>query len=72
MKRTRESVYFDIIAHPEKHRHRNMHELNQCCFVEGAIHIDLVDAHGKYAPQGTNGGVACDVQRGPCSCGASH
>lgn len=70
--RTRESILADIKAHPEKHKHVDMNALDRCCFVGGALHISLIDAHGHYAPQGRNGGQSCDVQRGPCSCGAWH
>ena len=71
-KRTRESVLADIKAHPENHKHVDMAALDRCCFVGGALHISLIDAHGRYAPQGRNGGQTCDVRQGPCSCGAWH
>lgn len=30
------------------------------------------DQYERDAPMGRNGGVACDVRRGPCACGAWH
>lgn len=61
----------DIKEHPECHRH-DFDALAQCSMVNGALDIVLVDAHARYARVGTNGGRACDVTSGHCSCGASH
>jgi len=61
----------DIKNHPEKHKH-DFNGLQQCCFVNGAMDLGLMDAHGEHASLGTNGGQSCDVRSGPCSCGAWH
>ena len=61
----------DIKEHPEKHEH-DFEGLTQCCFINGAINMSVMDAHAKYASVGMNGGVRCDVTSGPCSCGAWH
>lgn len=61
----------DIKEHPKNHRH-TFNALQQCCMVDGVMHLDLIDAHGKYVDLGTNGGVKCDVTTGPCACGAWH
>jgi len=59
-----------IKAHPELHRHGDLNGLHACAMVDGALDLAIIDAHeGVY---GYNGGVACDVRRGPCSCGAFH
>ena len=70
--RTHRSVLADIKANPSRHKHADMNALNRCCFIGGALDMSLVDAHRRYAAQGRNGGQACDVGRGPCSCGAWH
>lgn len=67
----REAKIHDIKNHPEKHRH-DFNGLQQCCFINGAIDLGVMDAHETYASQGTNGGRSCDVRSGPCSCGAWH
>lgn len=68
---TREEKLRDIKEHPERHRH-DYEGLNACCFHNGALDLGLIDAHSQYARLGTNGGRACDVTSGPCSCGAWH
>ncbi len=70
---TNKELLQDIKDHPENHRHKNLDELQNCCTDNnGVVHIHLIDAHSRFAPQGINGGVACDVSEGPCSCGAWH
>jgi hypothetical protein len=46
----------DIKSHPENHRH-TFDALTSCCMVDGAVDLELMDAHSKYAPVGINGGV---------------
>lgn len=62
----------DIKNHPEQHKHRDIQELAACCAEEGALNLAVMEAHQRYAPHGTNGGVRCDVDEGPCSCGGWH
>lgn len=64
---THEERIRDVRAHPERHRHRDMNDLTACCMVDGAISIAILEAH-----EGTQGGRRCDVQTGPCACGAWH
>lgn len=61
----------DIKEHPERHRH-TFEGLQQCCFVNGALDMRVMDAHSEYVSMGTNGGQRCDVTSGPCACGAWH
>lgn len=68
--RTYDTVLADIHAHPEHHRH-SYDDLVRCCFVNGAIDLSLVEAHSGTVGR-TNGGVRCDVELGPCACGAWH
>jgi len=64
----------DIKEHPDKHRHRDFAELTRCCsvVVDGVIGLDLVLMDAHEGLMGRNGGRGCDVERGPCSCGAWH
>lgn len=60
----------DIKQNPDKHKHYDMNGLISCSIVDGAISTAIMAAHeGLF---GYNGGVPCDVQSGPCSCGAWH
>jgi hypothetical protein len=68
---TREAKIQDIKNNPDKHKH-DFAGLQRCCFINGAIDLGVMDAHGQYASMGTNGGQSCDVRSGPCSCGAWH
>jgi hypothetical protein len=68
---THEEKLQDIKEHPEKHHH-TFEALQACCIVDGALSLALLDAHGKYAALGFNGGQRCDVVSGPCACGAWH
>ena len=61
----------DLVDRPERHAH-DIDGLAACCTIGGAIDLALMDAHSRLAPLGRNGGVACDVTRGPCACGAWH
>ncbi len=61
----------DIKDNPDKHRHE-FNALHACCMIDGALDLMLMEAHQKYAALGYNGGRACDVRSGPCSCGAWH
>lgn len=70
--RKREDVLRDIQENPLDHAHVDPSSLNACCFVDKALDLGLIDAHSEYAPLNYNGGVACDVLSGPCSCGAWH
>jgi hypothetical protein len=65
---TRKERLEDIRNHPEKHKH-SFEVLMDCCFVDGAIDSEIMDAHPAL---GRNGGQKCDVTSGPCSCGAWH
>lgn len=71
-RRTYESALQDIKDYPERHKHRDINDLTRCCFIDGALSFSLMEAHETYAPHGYNGGRACDVREGPCSCGAWH
>lgn len=68
---TRDEKIQDIKSNPKNHRH-SFEELQQCCFVEGAVDLLVLDAHERYAALGYNGGRPCDTTSGPCSCGAWH
>lgn len=59
-----------IKENPHLHKHGNLNGLNACATIDGALDLGIIDAHGGV--YGYNGGVACDVSRGPCSCGAFH
>lgn len=61
----------DISDNPNSHYHV-LADLIDCCKINGAVDIELMDAHSKYVDLGTNGGTQCDVISGPCSCGAWH
>ena len=71
MPRTREEVLEDIKQHPERHRH-DLNGLTACYMIGGAVDISLMDVHSQYVDLGTNGGIRCDVVKGPCACGAWH
>lgn len=63
----------DIKNDPAAHQHDDMSALIQCCRqTNGVVDFNLLQAHQLYAPLGQNGGVNCDVRKGPCSCGAWH
>ena len=62
----------DLMAHPERHHHETLFDIRDCCTIDGNVDLQLFDQHSQYANMGTNGGVQCDVRRGPCSCGAWH
>lgn len=66
-----EQLVQQIKLYPEKHKH-DMNELIACCMVDGAVDLSLMEAHQKYVNLGTNGGVKCDVVKGPCACGGWH
>lgn len=61
----------DIKDHPESHRH-TFEELRSCCFVDGILDLQIMDAHEEFASVGKNAGLRCDVTSGPCSCGGWH
>ncbi len=69
--RTATEIVEDIKAHPDQHKHTN-YELFQCCFIDGALDLSVMDAHSQFVDLGSNGGIKCDVVSGPCSCGAWH
>lgn len=60
----------DIKDHPERHRH-SFGALQACCFVDGALDMRLMDAHSGAIGR-VNGSIRCDVNDGPCACGAWH
>ncbi len=64
----RDEILKEIEEHPERHKH-SYEALQRCCFINGALDIALIQAH-----EGLTGwnGSACDVNSGPCSCGAWH
>lgn len=70
--RTYESVLAELKEFPERHQHTNMNDLRDCCFLDGAVDLTLIDLHSHYVDMGSNGGRRCDVREGPCSCGTSH
>ncbi len=78
---TKESEYErrlrDIKENPENHVHTDLNDLHRCCMVatgdgKQALDMSLLQAHSDYGAVGYNGGTACDVLDGPCSCGAWH
>ena len=66
---THDEKLADIRQNPDKHRH-DFDDLRACCMVNGALSLDLIDAHSGLL--GSNGGVLCDTLEGPCACGAWH
>lgn len=66
---TRQEKAKHIREHPDQHMHRDMYTLSSCCMIDGALDLALMEMHPA---QGYNGGQKCDVQEGPCSCGAWH
>lgn len=56
----------DLAEAPQDHRH-TWEELQRCCTVEGALSMQLIDAH-----TGFGNGPQCDVIQGKCGCGALH
>lgn len=60
----------DIKKNPNNHMH-TFDELTLCCMVDGAFDCMLMEAHSDIGI-GDNGGVRCDVVKGPCACGAWH
>jgi len=63
----------DIRNQPEKHKHETYHALANCCIdPNGCLDLYLHELHAKVAPLGYNGGRACDVRKGICSCGTWH
>lgn len=61
----------NILNNPLDHKH-SYKELIHCCMVDGAVDIELIEAHSIGLDMGSNGGVRCDVTSGPCCCGAWH
>jgi hypothetical protein len=59
-----------IRLHPEEHWHYDTAALSDCCIVDGAVDLTLVDAHSRLAP--IPGSTGCDVLAGACSCGRIH
>lgn len=68
---TREELYKQIKDHPELHRHKTFNDLQRCCFIDGAIDAYALELHEQISNR-RNGGRLCDVEEGPCSCGAWH
>lgn len=68
--KTPRDILEEIKARPELHRHLDLNDLTRCCMIEGAIDLRLMEAHEGLL--GTNGSRGCDVQSGPCACGAWH
>jgi hypothetical protein len=62
----------DIVMNPANHAHEGLFEIQQCSMIDEAVDPRLFEAHAELAPVGQNGGRACDVKTGPCSCGAWH
>jgi hypothetical protein len=67
----REEKIQEIKEHPEKHKH-TFDGLQACSMIGGSLDLLVIEAHQKYAPIGTNGGVRCDTTSGACACGAWH
>ncbi len=66
----RQQIFEDIKKTPSNHKHHDANGLIACATINGAVDISIMQAHeGLY---GYNGGAACDVSTGPCSCGAWH
>jgi hypothetical protein len=61
----------DIEDNPDNHKH-TFDDLQLCCTHAGYIDLSVMDAHRKYVNLGSNGGVSCDVIKGPCACGGWH
>lgn len=68
---TRQEKIDHIKNNPHLHEH-DFNGLQRCCFINGAVDLGVMDAHSQYVNMGTNGGMRCDVRRGPCACGAWH
>jgi hypothetical protein len=68
---TREEKLKEIKERPDLHRH-TFEGLQRCCFHNGALDMQIMNAHEAHASTGTNGGRNCDVTSGPCSCGSWH
>jgi len=68
---TRQEKLKEIKEHPERHRH-TFEVLQGCCFHDGALATQIMEAHEQHACTGRNGGRSCDVISGPCACGAWH
>ncbi|TAL46455.1 MAG: hypothetical protein EPN91_00245 [Salinibacterium sp.] len=60
----------DIRDHPDRHKH-DFEGLQRCCLIMGVLDMRVMDAHEGITGR-TNGGRPCDVDSGPCSCGAWH
>lgn len=71
MKEQIDAKIADIKEHPENHKH-DFNDLTACCMIDGAMVLQVMDAHSEYVNMGTNGGIRCDVTKGPCACGATH
>ena len=73
-------VIAEIKEYPERHMHLDLNALTACStfsYRDGdqvimAIDTLVFEAHSQFAAIGYNGGLACDVTSGPCSCGAWH
>ena len=71
--KTFDSVSQDIREHPENHNHADLARLEACCTVNGALDTRLMEMHeGLASPVIGVGSRRCDVQSGPCACGAWH
>lgn len=47
-------------------------ELTSRAQTESGIDLALIEELGRQGPVRYNGGIRCDVSRGPCACGAWH
>ncbi len=69
---TDEEFFAELQEHPDRHRHAELAGIIACAMVDGSVSLLRFDAHSRVVDMGSNGGVRCDVRRGPCSCGAWH
>ena len=60
----------DIEDNPGRHKHYDLKGLISCSTIGKTIDMSIMEAHEGL--HGYNNGIACDVQSGPCSCGAWH
>lgn len=60
-----------VKRHKEEHAQDSFDNMIESCMVDGAIDLEKFLSYEK-TPVGYNGGLPCDVRKGPCSCGAWH
>lgn len=56
-------------GHPQKGERDFLDSVREATTEDGSIDLLELDSHRTGR---VNGGIACDVTRGPCRCGAFH